>query len=171
MKTIINISLALTAGLLLTVASCKKNNGANSGGNSNGADGKLNFDFSFSPKYYLADQSGGCPCNLTPGANIEAYDIPKLVITYTDGSVVYTANTRNATIQGLDLKAGVYNISYKINLFGTEYCNVDSDKRRIIGTSSWSYCIRISAYNYKSIDMVETFTIEKGKTTFVSKSL
>jgi hypothetical protein len=174
MKNILKISVAVIAVLIISLGSCKKINvNKNTGGNSNGADGKLNFDFAFNMRYYTATKWadwGNCMCSVPEGTSIDAYALPAIIIKYSDGTTVYTANSKTANIVGLDLKAGDYTINYNIALLPTEGCSVNSDKRRIINGPINTHCIRANMYNYQNINITDSFKIELGKTTFVSKT-
>jgi hypothetical protein len=110
-------------------------------------------------------------CSVPEGTSIDAYALPAITIKYSDGTTIYTANSKTANVVGLDLKAGDYTINYNIALLPTEGCSVNSDKRRIINGPISTHCIRANMYNYQNINITESFKIELGKTTFVSKSL
>jgi hypothetical protein len=172
MKKII-YTIALITPLFIVVGSCKKTAVNNTGGNSNGSDGKLTFDFSFTMRYYTATKwadYGNCICSVPEGTSIDAYDLPNVTIKYSDGSVIYNTRSKTANINGLDLKEGDYTINYSILTLPTEGCSVNSDKRRIINGPVSTHCIKASMYNYNNINIIEAFKIEKGKTTFVSKT-
>jgi hypothetical protein len=132
--------------------------------------GNLNLDVSFTMRYYpcLIDTACGC---LSKKSDLMAYREPNVLITDSNGNVVFSKTARKIHVYNFSLPEGKYSIRYSMELWGgikTPYPDGITACDSVRDIWKWKfapgypeYCINKNKYNYIALDTTEYFSIRK----------